>query len=135
MTVQVKIGNKGLNMPLDKSEDLVNNPSHYAQASATLEPIDVLRHAPFDLGNAFKYVMRYKYKGNPKQDLEKALKYANWALDSVYQNRDIYQDYWIHYAHLLAKFKDLDFMGDTSNAIDAIRTLIETIEDLLSELS
>lgn len=122
-------------MQSTKSEDLVNNPSHYAQASTTLEPIDVLRYAPFDLGNALKYVLRYKYKGNPKQDLEKALKYANWAYDSAYLNRDIYKVYFEHYAYLLAKFKDLDFMGDISSSRDAIHTLIEEIENKLNELS
>tara|TARA_R110002167_G_scaffold99592_1_gene260836 strand:- start:397 stop:630 length:234 start_codon:yes stop_codon:yes gene_type:complete len=58
-------------------EDPVNNPNHYRQ-SAT-ETIDIIKSSMtteefhgYLKGACMKYMSRYKYKGNPIQDLEKA---------------------------------------------------------------
>ena len=34
-------------------------------------------------GNALKYLIRYKHKGNPKQDLDKALWYLTRLKDKI----------------------------------------------------
>lgn len=65
-------------------EDLVNHPKHYTVNSVTidgitLEPIDVLEHTDFTSGNALKYLLRAKHKGNELQDLKKAL----WYLERI----------------------------------------------------
>lgn len=71
---------------------MVNHPKHYTAMSTaiTIEPHDLLRDFDFYLGNCFKYLFRYKNKGNPKQDLEKALWYLNhflyYATDKQYKN-------------------------------------------------
>lgn len=54
--------------------DIINHPSHYTQAGATLtlEPIDLCEQCGFLLGNALKYLFRYEYKGQPLEDLRKA---------------------------------------------------------------
>ena len=62
--------------------DAVNHPSHYTQAGVMLEPIDVLRWAPFDLGNCLKYVIRAGHKGNELEDWKKARLYLAWAIQS-----------------------------------------------------
>lgn len=54
-------------------------PDHYKKACVTIEPRHVLKMMPFQLGNACKYILRYPYKGNQKQDLMKALDYLEWA--------------------------------------------------------
>lgn len=53
-------------------EDLVNQPRHYTQGS--IEPADYIaaNNMNFFAGNVVKYVTRYRFKGNPVQDLEKA---------------------------------------------------------------
>lgn len=56
-------------------------PDHYKKACATIEPRQILKMMPFQLGNACKYILRYQYKGNEKQDLLKALDYLEWAKD------------------------------------------------------
>lgn len=36
----------------------------------------------FYLGNVIKYLMRFKFKGNPEQDLNKLEEYLSWLRDS-----------------------------------------------------
>lgn len=62
--------------------DPVNHPAHYAPLFETraIECIDIARHLPFCMGNAFKYVWRAGSKGAPEkaiEDLEKAKFYMN----------------------------------------------------------
>ena len=61
--------------------DPINSPSHYTQAN--MEVIDILKEVltkdefiGYLRGNALKYQMRYKYKGNPGEDLQKAQWYV-----------------------------------------------------------
>lgn len=54
-------------------------PEHYRKASVVLEPKDLLQYFPFFLGNACKYVLRYQYKGQAREDLLKAKDYLDWA--------------------------------------------------------
>lgn len=57
--------------------DLVNHPQHYTAHPSCVETIDITRNLQFDLGNAWKYLMRFRYKGNPIEDLKKAVWYLN----------------------------------------------------------
>lgn len=54
--------------------DLVNNPAHYKNESG-VECIEVSRHLPGNLANAWKYIYRHRMKGQPVQDLKKAAWY------------------------------------------------------------
>ena len=61
--------------------DNVNHPPHYMQGDAKcckcgnpIECIDVTRHQSFGIGNAIKYLWRYKNK-NGIEDLRKAIWY------------------------------------------------------------
>jgi hypothetical protein len=63
------------------THDPVNHPSHYTTSDATcpgcertIECIDVVRHLSFNIGNAIKYLWRYKMK-NGDEDLRKAIWY------------------------------------------------------------
>ena len=67
--------------------DQINHPSHYKQGRIeAIEVIeDVVSGAPepvagFLVGNALKYLLRAWYKGNAKQDLQKAEWYINRAI-------------------------------------------------------
>jgi len=55
--------------------DPVNNPAHYCGHASGIECIQVTRHLSFNRGNAFKYIFRHRDKGEPAQDLQKALWY------------------------------------------------------------
>ena len=66
--------------------DPVNNPSHYA---GEIETIDYIRDkltgdqfVGYCIGNVIKYVSRYRKKGKPAQDLEKAAVYLGWAIEA-----------------------------------------------------
>lgn len=65
----------------------VNHPEHYNKSDSGVETIKIARYFDFDCGNALKYLMRFRYKQKPREDLEKAIwylkdKYYNTALTS-----------------------------------------------------
>lgn len=102
--------------------DMINNPAHYAQASVQLEPIDVLRYAPFDLGNCLKYIIRAGHKGDALEDWMKAQKYLWWAMESYQYDKAPYEEFFKRYGVLLQKFEALM----TFDAIDL--SVMETFE-------
>ena len=62
----------------------VTNPSHYRSHPSGVECIDIVRHLPFNVGNAIKYLWRAGDKGGPeklREDLEKALWYTKDSID------------------------------------------------------
>ena len=69
-------------------EDNVNSPSHYKYGKK--ETIDVIQDCMTDdeyhgylKGNVLKYVSRYKFKGEPLEDLKKAEWYLNKLIKEV----------------------------------------------------
>ena len=68
--------------------DNVNSPSHYLKGRK--ETIDVIQDGMTDdeyhgylKGNVLKYVSRYKFKGEPLEDLQKASWYLNRLIKEV----------------------------------------------------
>ena len=68
--------------------DQVNKPAHYNNGG--IEAIDYIKQQlgsgfrAYLEGNVLKYIHRHKYKGNAKQDLEK----ARWYLDRLIHEMD-----------------------------------------------
>lgn len=69
-------------MSENKKNPAVDHPIHYSMISAKcekcgeeIECIDVVRHMNFNLGNALKYIWRSDFKGDPVENLEKAIWY------------------------------------------------------------
>ena len=67
-----------------KVNDPVNRPSHYNML--TIEAINLIEMSMTEddflgylKGNALKYIIRYKHKGNPEQDISKAI----WYLEKL----------------------------------------------------
>ena len=73
--------------------DLINSPPHYTSkgiycscdcdCKGEIACIDITRHFDFNLGNAIKYIWRSDFKGNKKQDLEKAIWYLQDAIKNL----------------------------------------------------
>lgn len=68
--------------------DNVSKPAHYTQGD--IECIDAIRAAlspdEFIGGlrwQVFKYLWRYKYKGTPVEDLNKAKQYLTWLIEET----------------------------------------------------
>ena len=61
----------------------VSHPKHYN--SGNIETIDYINDLgiaeEFCIGNAIKYISRYKHKGSPIQDLKKAKWYLTYVID------------------------------------------------------
>lgn len=78
---------------ITRHNDPVNHPSHY-QLHGGMEVIDIIEAVTWDLpsdeayaiGNAIKYICRYRNKGKPVQDLKKAKWYINRAIKD-YENK------------------------------------------------
>jgi len=68
--------------------EAVNHPKHYNQGK--IEAIDFIEDQQFGfcIGNTVKYLCRYRHKGTPIQDLEKALWYLQRELDRMKKNSD-----------------------------------------------
>jgi len=68
--------------------DLVNHPDHYKVGG--IETIDFIeaKRLNYNMGNAVKYISRAEYKGNKKQDLEKAIWYINRELSKLNENNN-----------------------------------------------
>ena len=58
--------------PQQSESDPVNHPSHYRSDPSGYECIEITRVLPYDIGNAVKYVWRYRLKGHPLEDLRKS---------------------------------------------------------------
>lgn len=73
-----KTGNENV-----KSESNVDHPSHYNKGK--YEVIDVIADwkLNFALGNVIKYVARAPFKGNQREDLEKAMWYLKYHIDHL----------------------------------------------------
>lgn len=86
--------------------DPVNHPEHYQKASIAviIEPIQLAEMYDFCIGNAIKYILRAPYKGNEKQDLEK----AKWYLDRA----------WLKFSNLSIKVLTTDFIKPNANLLD-----------------
>ena len=115
--------------------DMVNHPPHYAQQSIRVEPIDILQFAPFDLGNALKYIIRSKHKGNELLDLKK----AEFYLTRVEQNgRNVQhskQHDWFSstYGYLVKRFEGCEKMSssifcDVSDLLEEVQKRIAVLE-------
>jgi hypothetical protein len=61
--------------------DPVQRPAHYNKHPSGVEVADVTDGLNFNLGNAFKYLGREALKGNPVQDVDKALWYLKRELE------------------------------------------------------
>lgn len=68
--------------------DPVNHPTHYNHSGieciqaiqASMSPEEFQGYLK---GNVMKYLWRYRYKGNPQQDLKKAAWYLNKLVEEV----------------------------------------------------
>jgi len=72
----------------DPGEDLINHPAHYRGLEArcwrcggSIECIDVAAAFNFCMGAAIKYIWRADFKGDPIEDLKKAVWYLNKEID------------------------------------------------------
>lgn len=87
--------------------DPVDKPKHYVEQSARVEPIEVLRWAPFDLGSALKYMIRAGHKDDELQDLRKAEWYLECASETSQMNIAPYYKFFMRYSGILQDFNGI----------------------------
>lgn len=54
----------------------IDHPTYYNSRDIGYECVDITQYQTFCTGNAIKYIWRYRHKGKPLEDLEKARWYA-----------------------------------------------------------
>ena len=66
-----------------EANSLVDHPAHYN--SGKHEAIDVIEdwNLGFHCGSVIKYIARHKHKGQPRQDIEKAVWYLQRYLETI----------------------------------------------------
>ena len=71
-----------------ESKETVDHPDHYN--SGNHEAIDVIEDwdMGFHCGNAIKYICRHNHKGNPTEDIKKAIWYLERYLSSLQGEED-----------------------------------------------
>ena len=111
--------------------DPVNNPKHYVARSATIQPIEVLRWAPFDLGCALKYMIRAGEKDDALQDVKKAEWYLNCADRSSAFQPKAYERFFKRYSTILEQFPN---MPEPFAEYLAISDLKEKVKSMIREL-
>jgi hypothetical protein len=65
--------------------DPVNHPLHYTDHPSGIECIRITEHLNFCIGNAIKYLWRAGRKGDPVQDLRKAVWYIEREISRLQQ--------------------------------------------------
>ncbi len=69
---------------------MVDHPDHYN--TGKIEVIDFIKDLgmaeDFCVGNAIKYISRYKHKENPLEDIKKAVWYLNYLVEILEKNKD-----------------------------------------------
>ena len=66
-----------------EEHDAVNHPEHYCFGD--IEVIDIIEalNLPYHLGNAVKYLARFRHKGKPVEDLRKAVWYIERYIEMI----------------------------------------------------
>lgn len=67
------------------SDETVNHPFHYGGENSPYEAIKVIEahDLGFHLGNAVKYILRARHKGDPITDLKKAIWYIQRKIEQT----------------------------------------------------
>lgn len=131
----------------------VHHPKHYNSHPSGVETVDVAEWLGFNIGSAFKYVMRRDDKQNAVQDLNKALWYLRreveqkawwrlrlqilmtpiWVLDKVdliYENEDHPQV--MAFYGSVADFLELKWWASRHELSFFLDELVSSTEDLLA---
>lgn len=95
-------------------KDSVNHPSHYNSHPCGIEAIDLCEQLPFNLGNAIKYLWRWREKGGV-DDLQKAL----WYIKREQERR--HRDRLTPAARIAAAFEQAEPCADVGKAVAYIQ--------------
>lgn len=107
--------------------DPVNHPAHYTQYEH--EVIELTEKLDFCTGNAVKYILRAPFKGNEKQDLEKAL----WYLKHSLEMDEPVATGWLFMEELVQSYKN-DIVSTLLLSDGGVRLAMIKIGDRLKEI-
>lgn len=119
----------------EKTQPSGTIPEHYRKCCGVVEPRELLKHMPFQLGNACKYLLRAPHKESEEKDLLKALDYLTWANKKKETlNGDDYTSVRLLYPFFGNKYLNRLFSGFTCGGFlyydDAIRLVKARLKEL-----
>lgn len=117
--------------------DVIERPQHYAceEVKITIEPIQLCEQCGFLVGNGLKYLIRYKHKGNPLQDLRKAEYYfSRWlTVEGDYVDMTVFP---VNYNYIFNAFKHLPYLKNAAinSNVGIVQCLLDWTRKKISEL-
>ena len=97
--------------------DAVTGKTHYHRHPSGVECWDVVELMNFNLGNAVKYVWRYKLNGKPQEDLLKAANYLRREVDRMWAGPYDYPMAWYAMMREVIMAEHDDFLVHVFSAI------------------
>lgn len=142
-------------MPTTQSADpkeKVDHPRHYNQHPSNIECIELIRHLPYNLGAAIKYLWRCGLKDSEEtiRELGSALWYLKDEDKRVYRNRvdsepgneseEGFSEKWKPFAHRVIGANQVAYSGDhiLSRVLeallnDSLMTAISAVEEAIKQ--
>lgn len=124
------------------ANDVVNHPRHYTCHPCGIEIIEITSLLSFDIGNAVKYLARFRYKKKPREDYNKALWYIKHfietkasaitsilVIDDYNGNEDQHAIYTIKLLENLDKLKNSEPEDAISSFYNSLITCISHYDD------
>lgn len=100
----------------EKTQPSGTIPEHYRKCCGVVEPRELLKRMPFQLGNACKYLLRAPHKESEEKDLLKALDYLTWAMEEEETARGSASEFWLLASFFNNRYLNvMKFLRDSNN--------------------
>lgn len=100
----------------EKTQPSGTIPEHYRKCCGVVEPRELLKRLPFQLGNACKYLLRAPHKESEEKDLLKALDYLTWAMEEEEAARGSASEFWLLASFFNNRYLNvMKFLRDSNN--------------------
>lgn len=100
----------------EKTQPSGTIPEHYRKCCGVVEPRELLKRLPFQLGNACKYLLRAPHKESEEKDLLKALDYLTWAMEEGETTRGSESEFWLLASFFNNRYLNvMKFLRDSNN--------------------
>lgn len=117
----------------EKTQPSGTIPEHYRKCCGVVEPRELLKHMPFQLGNACKYLLRAPHKESEEKDLLKALDYLTWAMEEEEAPRGSASEFWLLASFFNNRYLNVMKFRRDSNNVD-YESVIGLVKARLREL-
>lgn len=117
-------------------DDLVNHPAHYTTGSIECIAFIADQGFGYHAGNAVKYLTRYRHKGQPERDLDKARWYINALHELCADGRFVpFDSHSTRDIDPIAYIEDQGFNYHVGRAVELLCSSLENEDDPLGDIA